>query len=235
MSTTEDCASILEALLGRADFYDTLAALYFKPLTEEQIQAMAHEDLASFAGGDLRLSEGLHDMDRALMKRNTGTRQELAVDFTSAFAGTSSWEGRYAVPYESVFTSAEGLLFQDAYHEVHALFGAQGVERAPGYDYPDDHLSFMCGYLAILSRRSAAAIEQGDYAEADKWLSSSASFIDAHILPWFPDFRDLALHIVKTRFYRGVLKATAGFFDFDRELIDEMRSALSECIEKEGE
>ena len=49
------------------------------------------------------------------------------MDFTGAFAGTSSWKGRYATPYESVFTSEEGLLFQDSYHEVYRLYRQNSV------------------------------------------------------------------------------------------------------------
>ena len=83
-------------------------------------------------------ADGVNDITRYLRKRNSGTRQALAVDFTSAFAGTSSWKGRYAVPYESVHTSEEGLMFQDAYHEVFQLYKANHVAKAEGYDFPHE-------------------------------------------------------------------------------------------------
>ena len=137
---TQTCAGLVSALEGRAAFYDVVAALYYKPLAQEQIDRIAEGGLAAFAGAGELMAEGLHDMERALSKRHSGTRQELAVDFTGAFAGTSSWKGRYATPYESVFTSEEGLLFQDSYHEVYRLYRQNSVRKSPGYDFPDDHL-----------------------------------------------------------------------------------------------
>ncbi len=84
------------------------------------------------------------------------------MDFTGAFAGTSSWKGRYATPYESVFTSEEGLLFQDSYHEVYRLYRQNSVRKSPGYDFPDDHLSYLCEFQALLASRAVRALETND-------------------------------------------------------------------------
>lgn len=220
-------AGVAEALAGRAAFYDLLAALYFKPLSQEQADAIAALDLSAYADVNEPFAQGLHDIERALAKRNSGTRQELAVDFTAAFAGTSSWEGRYAVPYESVFTSDEGLLFQESYHEVYRLFRENRVERSAGFDYPDDHLSFLCEFLAILSKRALEALEAGDVAEARAQIDLSLAVLNDHVLSWFDDFEELALRILKTRFYRGVLSMSRGFFLLDAEVLRDMGEELS--------
>ena len=152
MMETQTCAGLVSALEGRAAFYDVVAALYYKPLAQEQIDRIAEGGLAAFAGAGELMAEGLHDMERALSKRHSGTRQELAVDFTGAFAGTSSWKGRYAAPYESVFTSEEGLLFQDSYHEVYRLYRQNSVRKSPGYDFPDDHLVYCFRHFSRSGR-----------------------------------------------------------------------------------
>ena len=149
---TQTCAGLVSALEGRAALYDVVAALYYKPLAQEQIDRIAEGGLAAFAGAGELMAEGLHDMERALSKRHSGTRQELAVDFTGAFAGTSSWKGRYATPYESVFTSEEGLLFQDSYHEVYRLYRQNSVRKSPGYDFPDDHLVYCFRHFSRSGR-----------------------------------------------------------------------------------
>lgn len=221
---TEDLVAALE---GRAAFYDVLAALYYRPLTQEQIERIAAGDLAAFADGHELMAEGLHDIERALAKRNSGTRQDLAVDFTAAFAGTSSWKGRYATPYESVFTSEEGLLLQDSFHEVYHLFRQNSVRTGEGYDFPDDHLSFICEFEAILSHRTIEALKAGDVAAAREQAALAKTVLHEHILSWFDDFEELALRILTTRFYRGVLKASKGFFLFDANLLDDMEEELS--------
>ena len=216
-----------KALEGRAAFYDALAALYFKPLSQEQVDAIAAMDLSAYEGIHELFDKGARDVRRALARPDSGTRQDLAVDFTAAFAGTSSWEGRYAVPYESVFSSDEGLLFQEAYHKVHRLFRRNRIERAQGFDYPDDHLSFLLEFMAVLSERALRALDTGDAAEARAQIELSKNVLRDHVLSWFDDFEELALHILKTPFYRGVLSMSKGFFLFDVEVLDEMGEELA--------
>lgn len=224
----DDARSQMKAALeGRAAFYDLLASIYFRPLTIEQIEAIAEMDMGAYADVNELFAEGLNDISRHLRKRNTGTRQELAVDFTSAFAGASSWKDRYAVPYESVFTSEEGLMYQESYHEVYRLYRENRVTRSEGYDFPDDHLSFMCEFMAVLSKRAIGALEAAEDGEALEVLRLSRTFLDDHILSWYDEFSELAACLLETRFYRGILKVSKGFFVFDAELLDELSAELS--------
>ena len=214
-----DLGSILDA---RADFYETLAALYFYPLKQEQIDAMAESDLSMYADVNEDFAEGINDITRTLRKRHTGTRQELAVDFTGTFIGTSTWEGRSAVPYKSVFTSEGGLIYQSGYQEVFDAFKQEAVKKRDGLDWPDDHLSFMFQFLALLSRRAHKALDQGQNSKALHDLQVSAEFLRDHIASWFDSFFDLANKLVKTRFYRGVLKITRGYIRFDAEVLQDL-------------
>lgn len=234
LETTEQVnEAMVAALEGRAAFYDMLAAIYFRPLSAEQIENIANLDMSEYADMNELFAEGANDISRYLRRRHSGTRQELAVDFTSAFAGTQSWKGRYAVPYESVHTSEEGLMFQDAYHEVFQLYKKNHVEKAEGYDFPHDHLSFMCEFLAVLSGRIVAAIQAGDDGEALAQVKVSAAFLHDHILSWFDTFQDLALLLLETRFYRGILKISKGFFLEDAELLRSIAVELEQRLEEE--
>lgn len=95
---------IIGMLEERGGTYRLLARLFFKPLTQEEIDALVVSGFAeaAWAGTDA-CDEGCNDIARYLRRRNTGTREELACDFTSAFYGTITVEGRTAMPYESLF------------------------------------------------------------------------------------------------------------------------------------
>lgn len=214
------------ALGARAPFYETLSSLFFQPLSQEQVDAMAQADFSAYAGLSDDIDAGFNDMARYLRKRNTGTRNELAADFTGTFVGTKAYEGKVAVPYESVFTSEEGLMYQQGYQEVFAAFKSQAVKKRAGLDWPDDHLSFMCEFMALLSRRAGTALEAGDVAEARRNLQTSLDFLEGHILSWYDDFADLAGKILSTRFYRGVLRVAKGFFELDRQTLRDMLAEL---------
>ena len=192
---------VAAALESRALFYETLASLYFNPLKQEQVDSMAEADFSVYADVNEDFAAGLNDITRYLHKRNTGTRDALAVDFTGAFAGVKAYEG---------------------YQDVYKAFKAECVKKREGLDWPDDHLSFMCEFMALLSRRAAQALAGDDAPRALHELEVSRDFLDANILSWFEDFAARANLLLKTRFYQGVIKITRGFFAFDRETLDDL-------------
>ncbi|MDR2109269.1 MAG: molecular chaperone TorD family protein [Coriobacteriales bacterium] len=212
---------IQQILKGRREFYLTLAGLYFKPLTQEQIENMAQTDYTAFGAGEPLLEAGFNDITRFLRKRHSGTRQMLATDFTGSFGGTTPLGGKVAVPYASVFLSAEGLLNQRPRSEVLGIYKRAQL-RVTDRSTPDDHLSFELEFLSVLSDRTVTAVEKGAYAEALEQLELSRDFIKEQILSWFPAFSQLAAQIVTTRFYRGVLRVTEGYLKLDQEVLDDL-------------
>ena len=208
----------------RASFYRMLASLFYRPLTQEEIDSMASSNLSSFESvegveGTL-MGEGIHEINRSLKRKNTGTRQELAADFTSVFGGIGTWNNQCAAPYKSVFTSEEGLLYQEGYREVFAEYKRHCVRLREGVDLPDDHLSFICEFMALMADRAATAMESGKQDEAASLLFDSCSFLREHILSWFPRLYARANHIAETHFYRGVLKLARGYFENDLKTLE---------------
>jgi len=221
-----DTDVLVGVLEGRREFYLALAGFYFKPLTQEQIDTMAQADYSAFGAGEPLLEAGFNDITRFLRKRNTGTRQTLAVDFTSSFSGTKTYKGRTAVPYASVYLSETGLLNQKPRNEVYKVF-KRNLLRVTDTSTPDDHLSFMLEFLSIMSDRAIEALQNKKIAEAVACLEESRDFIDNHILTWFDDFSALANLLIKERFYRGVLKITEGYLRMDKETINDIIEEVS--------
>ena len=218
---------LTEVLAGRRDFYLALAGFYFKPLTQEQIDVMAQTDYSSFGAGEPLLEEGFNDITRFLRKRNTGTRQTLAVDFTSSFGGAQTYKGQTATPYASVYTGEEGLLSQQPRNEVYHVF-KENLLRVTDPSTPEDHLSFMLEFLAIMSDRSADALREGRVKDARSCLEQSRDFIKEHILTWFDTFAENANRLIEARFYRGVLKITKGYLLMDLQTIDDLLEEMAQ-------
>jgi TorA maturation chaperone TorD len=212
---------LTDVLQGRREFYLALAGLYFKPLTQEEIDTMAKTDYTTFTTGELLLEEGFNDISRFLRKRNTGTRQMLAVDFTSSFGGAQSFKGRVAVPYASVFLNRVGLLNQEPRAVVFKVF-KRNLLSVTDNSTPDDHLSFMLEFLAVMSDRTAEALREGRSSDASTYLEESRDFIRKHMLTWFPAFSEIANLLIEARFYRGVLKITEGYLLMDLQTIDDI-------------
>jgi TorA maturation chaperone TorD len=223
--TIPDKETITSVLAGRNDSYRMLSRLYLSPLSEQDIDGLIATDFAAVAGAledSGLLSKGFEDMGRALAKRHTGTRQQLATDFTMCFDGVEAVEGQVAVPYASVFLSEKALLNQEPRHEVYRLFRSESIGLKSGVNLPEDHLSFELEFLAVLSERTKKALDAGDTDELIRNLELSRDFINGYILTWFFLLRDRALKILKTRFYRGVLEATEGYLELDRTIIKDL-------------
>ena len=176
-------------------------------------------------------ADGVNDITRYLRKRNTGTRDEMAVDFTGTFTGIKTYEGKTAVPYKSVFTSEDGLMYQEGFREVYHAFKAEAIKKRAGLDYPDDHISFLCQFMAIMSRRTLEALQAGDYDKAAHDVKASTDFLDNNILSWYDQLMERSLLLIKTRFYKGVMKLARGFFTLDRETLADLSDEVAELAE----
>ncbi|MCL1847525.1 MAG: molecular chaperone TorD family protein [Coriobacteriia bacterium] len=224
MSTKTETVNIdalTQVLQGRREFYLALAGFYFKPLTQEQIDTMAQTDYSQFGLGEPLLDEGFNDITRVLRKRHTGTRQMLAIDFTSSFGGSATFEGKTAVPYASVFLSDKGLLSQQPRAEVFRVF-KRNLLRVTDTNTPDDHLSFLLEFLAVMSDHTIEALQENRGEDARSCLEESRDFITNHILSWFDYFAETANKLIEARFYRGVLKITKGYLLMDLQTIEDL-------------
>lgn len=219
---------VVESLAARSTFYRTLASLYFNEITAAQIDAMAKQDFAGLDGGNALIAEGYGDIVRYLKKRNSGTRQQIAADFAHSILAAGSYEARMATPYESVFTSANGLLMQEARDDVYRMFCDEKIGVRKKLQMPDDHLSFEFEFMAHLSDRAGEAVACADYATANEALATQQEFYEHHLLSWIDEYCDVLENVAQTRFYRGVSKITRGFVKGDAEFISDLYDAVGE-------
>lgn len=225
MNDNDELASIMRT---REGIYSLLHTVYVKELTQEQIEAMAAMDFSSLEGLDPQIAEGAHMVRRYLRRLRSDMRQELAVDYAHLFyAAGSAKNERRAVPYESVFTSIEGLLMQEARDEVLRYMLAEHVEPNPSLHVPEDHVAFIFDFMAALCRRCADAVAAGDNAEALRLLGVQRSFHAEHIANWIDQFCDAVEGCCRTAFYGGFSRMTRGFTRIDGELLDEIGQQLA--------
>ncbi|MDR1082790.1 MAG: molecular chaperone TorD family protein [Coriobacteriales bacterium] len=228
MTTADDANatdSLASVLAGRADSYRMFSRMFLKPLSEADIEEFAAIDYGSIAealSDTPLLAEGFKDMGSVLRKRHSGTRQQLSTDFTMCFDGITAIDEQVAVPYASVFLGESALLYQEPRQKVYELFQAESISLKTDVKLPEDHLSFELEFLAVLSDRIATALEHNNQDEALRNLELSREFINEHILSWLDLLRERAEKILKTRFYRGALKATRGYLELDLKTIEDL-------------
>lgn len=224
----EEMEAIAAANDGRAAFYRFLARLFFQELSQEQI-----EQLASLNGEGMGLSQsmtdGVRELSRALQPVSSGARQRLAADYAHVFLSAGTYKEKRAVPFESVFTSPDGLLMQDARDEVYAAFLREGL-AAPKEELsfvPEDHIAYELEFMGNMAERVAAAARGGDAVESSRLAGVSSDFLENHLLNWIDDFADAVQRCSGTEFYPALVRLARAFLREDAATLGEMGAALA--------
>ncbi len=221
-------SEICELMGMRESVYRLFSSLYFKELTLEQIKFLRDLNLGDIGSMNPHMAEGLKNIKHSLHRVNSGTREDLAVDYAHTFlaAGSTKDESR-ACPYESVFTSREGLIMQEARDDVYRYMLNEHLEPDQSLHIPDDHIAFVFEFMADLCVRYNEAVEAGDADEAERILSLQKEFFDKHIASWIDQLCDAIEGCCRTSFYRGVSQLTRGYVEIEQDLFDEMMGAAA--------
>lgn len=221
-------SQLIEVNAGRAAYYRMLAELFFRELTQQQVDHLAGMGFAGMAGDNALIAEGYEDMHRYLRHANSGTRQALACDYAHTFLAAGNYETFAATPFESVFTSELGLMMQEARDGVYKMYCEQHIQPQADLHVPEDHVSFEFEFLATVIERMNAALLASDFDRARDLAQTVSNFHAQHQLNWVDDLCDAVLDVAETRFYRGVSKVTRGFVHMETDVIADKLDVLQE-------
>lgn len=245
-STTEEASLIAEYCDDRRMTYRLIAALIDREVRPEHAETIRQlyagmVDLpetadSTFGENDeeaaqAEMTDALRRMAEAVTVFDQDAEDQLACDFARVFlaAGNRPDNDKTSVPFESVYTSEEGLLMQDARDEVREIFRSEGVmptRTSEDGEIPEDYLTFELQYLALLCERTSDAVRSGDVEGARLALEKQRVFLDEHVLNWVGDLADAVRDFAKLDFYNALMDFTVSFVADDAETIDQMLSAL---------
>lgn len=208
---------------ARAAFARFLASLFLYELTDDQVEAFAAVEPA---GDGSTIDEGLAAIREYLRHRHGGTRQELAVDYARVFLGAGSYDRILAPPYESVFTSEERILMQDARDGAVSYYRRGGLDLPADNTTPEDHLGFELQFVAELADRANAAIAADDAGALVDAVDLGRSFFVHHQANWLPAFCDAVDEFAQTDFYRAVATMTRGYVESESAFFAEIAELL---------
>ena len=166
-------------------------------------------------------------------------------EYMVMFIGPASLK---APPWESVYRSAEPLLFQKSTLEVRRAY--QQEDYIPdGYPHvADDHIAYELDFMAKLAERIAVVIKvdpdfqpadhtldentnENEYDVLDAFISfklrpvfndallASSSFLEEHLLKWVPDYIKAAQYYEQFRIYPTLLEIMMSFLQIDKSVL----------------
>ena len=223
-----------EAAPARRDTYAFLARMFREEIDQPLIAGLKQLSFSEVA--DDEFSKGMGLLGCYLGHAGFDARTQLAVDYARVFLGIGSPDGQAAHPYESVYTSPEHLMMQDAHDAMAGLLRAKGLERRPqganGSDYlaqalsantePVDHVALEMDFIGWLVEEGYEAACEGRVDDAAASVREQKDFLEEHLLNWAPSFCADAERRAETDFYRGVARMTTAYLASDAALLDEL-------------
>jgi TorA maturation chaperone TorD len=204
-------------LTDRINLYNLLARLYRLEVDPELLEEMQTLKLGSPEGDNLLL-QGYRLMLSYLLQTSETSLVELAADYTRIFIAPDR-NGAY--PYESVYTSKERLLMQDARDQVLDIYRRAGLQRSDEFNEPEDHLAFELEYMAFEAENQLAANQNSVWQAASEAVVRQEDFLKSHLLNWVPAFASDVTRLAKTSFYSGLAQMTIGFLELDQKNLEE--------------
>lgn len=220
-----DKSQLLEILRSRASTYDFLSRVYREELTSALLGELVRQ-MRSEGGQDAE-SEGYRTLREYAAKVNLkdleGETTNLAAEYAALFLNMSETP---VFPFESVYTSPERLLMQEARDQVVAEYRKEGLDRIAEFREPEDHIAIELEFMAYLCQRTADALEAGDQAAAEAYLKKQSEFLQKHLMVWVPQFcRDLQ-RAAGRGFYKGVAQITDEYLAMEGQTVDDLLAAL---------
>lgn len=231
VQTATETQDIVDMCTQRASMYRMFASLIDREVSKKTYASLAQlKDLAAdeTASDSERMSvRGLTTMAKSVQKFSQDVEDMLACDFARIFLASGQYTGKAAVTYESIYTSEEGILMQDARDEVRAEFRRAHVMPDHLDHIPEDYLPYEFEYMALLNDRLVEALNVGDATLAAGLADNQADFLKHHILNWVFGLLDDVDRMAETAFYHALAEAIRGFLGCEAEDVPALVSACA--------
>ncbi|MCL2892866.1 TorD/DmsD family molecular chaperone [Brenneria tiliae] len=214
-------------ITNRENLYRLLGRLYQAEVDKSLLGRMVELGFPAECE-EPELSGGYRMLTAYLQNSGPDPLTDLAVDYAAVFLGAGIAEGIVAYPYESVYTSPERLVMQDAWEQVVSLYQAKGLNKAGALDIPEDHIALECEFMATLCRDSGQAVAAQDLPGVSASLREQQRFLAQHLLNWVPAFCADIQKCAQTDFYKAIAGITTGYLRLEQILIEDLIHAVGD-------
>lgn len=203
----------------RSEIYWWLSTTLATELTEEQLQQYQSTEIQSFLQGlaqSPQLTASVEKLISSLAAANlrNNARLALCADFADVFLGNNKSS---APPYESVFTSEDGHLMQEAYQQMTTLLSEHNININDKYSEPADHIAIQLDFMGNLILMT---LESETEVEIRQNFAKQHNFLQTHLLNWLPDFEMKVKDCDKFGFYAAVVELLLAFAQLDSDWLE---------------
>lgn len=144
----------------------------------------------------------------------------LAGDFGFLFLGAGGPQS--VPPYESVYTSEKGTLFQESEQLTRKILEKYGLGVSDNIREPADHIAVQLELLAHLDEISA---QKSSTDDAEALETEMNAFLENHLLNWVPEFSTHCTRRDPGGFYAALTRLTVTFLKDTHEQLNQQHGS----------
>lgn len=205
-------------MAGRQVMYQFLARVFRAEIDRELLDEVIQLDFSANSGVQ-EIDTGFQMLGCFVQELDGTTLNDLATDYARIFLGAGPRPAGSAFPYESVYTSPQGLLMQEARDQVVEFYRQEGIHCSADCHDLEDHIAQELEFVAYLCEKTGQAMEERDDDAIAHYLHKQQGFIDSHLGTWAPRLCTDVARIAATDFYKAIALITSGYLVIDRKLI----------------
>lgn len=144
-------------------------------------------------------------------------------EYTRLFIGPARL---VAPPWESVYRSKQGLLFQESTLAVRRSYQRFHMLPKAYPNVADDSAALELDFMSRLSQKALDALRAGDLDRMEQYLKGQESFLQSHLLIWIPKFLERMADSPSDILYPQMCLILNEFLIKDQKLIGEVLAML---------
>lgn len=206
---------VMDMLAARSAMYQFFARVLLKELDDEALKHIKAMPWASKTGVEI-FDKGLVRYQSILSEVGiTIAFDDLAADYARAFLGAGVVDDVTAYPYESVYTSADHLVAQDAFEAVQVVYREAGFKKTMS-DLFDDHVGLELSFMAASCERALEANTDHDKLAFNEAMTLQERFFAEHLFNWVPAFCADVKKLPIGDFYKAIAQMLLGFMESEK-------------------
>lgn len=201
---------MMNELENRCQMYSFLSRIFREEADTELINSLKMINYSQY-DDDSELSKGFRLLGESVSNFNENALLELARDYARIFFAAGIGRNQGAYPYESVYTSEEHLMEQEAFDDVIRIYAEEGLIKSDKYAEAADHIAFELEFMTILCKKAIQAIDLNNNKAYLKYKGKLDDFFINHIGNWATAFADDVERLAEQNFYKAAAMILRGF------------------------
>ncbi|MBC8441474.1 MAG: molecular chaperone TorD [Deltaproteobacteria bacterium] len=207
--TTNDSLTLAGAET-RGQLFRWLSTLFVRELDQKTLDLYhrgAGKDFLKQMAAIPALESDVTALQKVLVREDNMALDALALASEYGYLFLGGGGPQSVSPYESVYTSKNGSMFQEAEQQTREILGMQGLGISKEIREPADHIAIQLELFAHLDEM-ADSVASTDAESASVLKIQAKTFLENHLLNWVPGFSANCLAQDPDGFYGALARLT---------------------------